>query len=129
MKAHADLRMQSTGRIAAISVAVGVVVLALKFAAFLITGSVALYSDALESIVNVAASAAALGAITYGARPADANHPYGHHKAEYLSVVLEGVLIIIAALSILREAYFAFLAPRMLEAPVEGLLVNALAAA
>ncbi len=127
--AHNSLRMQTTGRIAAISVGVGVAVLALKTIAWLITGSVALYSDALESIVNVAGSVAALAAIAYSARPADANHPYGHHKAEYLSVVLEGVLIIIAALSILREAYFSFLDPRMLEAPVEGLLVNALASA
>ena len=127
MMAHADLRRRSIGTIAALSVAVGVGVLALKFFAYRITGSVALYSDALESIVNVAASGAALLAIRYGARPPDANHPYGHHKAEYLSVVLEGVLIIIAALSILREAYFAFLAPRMFTAPVEGLLVNGLA--
>lgn len=127
--AHNSLRMQTTGRIAAISVGVGIAVLGLKMIAWLITGSVALYSDALESIVNVAGSVAALAAIAYSARPADANHPYGHHKAEYLSVVLEGVLIIIAALSILREAYFSFLDPRMLEAPVEGLLVNALASA
>jgi cation diffusion facilitator family transporter len=125
--AHADLRTQSTGAIAAFSVAVGVGVLALKFVAYFLTGSVALYSDALESIVNVAASAGALVAIRYGARPADANHPYGHHKAEYFSVVLEGVLIIIAALSILREAYFAFLTPHMFHAPLEGLLVNGFA--
>ncbi|MBZ0227368.1 MAG: cation diffusion facilitator family transporter, partial [Bauldia sp.] len=117
----------STSTIAAGSVLVGAVVLALKFAAYVLTGSIALYSDALESIVNVAASAAALLAIRYSARPADANHPYGHHKAEYLSVVLEGVLIIVAAVSILREAYFAFLDPKMLDAPVEGLLVNGLA--
>jgi cation diffusion facilitator family transporter len=127
VKAHADLRLQSTGTIAALSVGIGIGVLALKFLAYLITGSVALYSDAVESIVNVAASAAALAAIHYSARPADANHPYGHHKAEYFSVVLEGVLIIIAALSILREAYLAFLAPRMFEAPIEGLAVNGLA--
>ena len=120
MMAHADLRRQSIGTIATLSVAVGVGVLALKFFAYLITGSVALYSDALESIVNVAASGAALLAIRYGARPADANHPYGHHKAEYLSVVLEGVLIIIAALSILREAYLAFLTPRMFDGAGRG---------
>lgn len=115
----------STASIAAVSVLVGVVVLALKYYAFVLTGSVALYSDALESIVNVAASIAALVAIHYSARPADANHPYGHDKAEYFSVVVEGVLIIIAALLIFREAYGAFLEPRMLDAPVEGLAVNA----
>ena len=94
-----------TGTIAAISVAVGLAVLGIKLLAWQLTGSVALFSDALESIVNVAASTAALLAINYSARPADANHPYGHHKAEYFSVVLEGVLIIVAAIIILREAY------------------------
>jgi cation diffusion facilitator family transporter len=118
-----------TGTLAALSVAVGLAVLALKLAAWLVTGSVALFSDAMESIVNVAASAAAWMAIRYSARPADANHPYGHHKAEYFSVVLEGVLIIVAAVAILREAYGAFLAPRMFDAPVEGLAVSAVASA
>lgn len=115
----------STASIAAVSVVVGVAVLALKYYAFHLTGSVALYSDALESIVNVAASIAALVAIRYSALPADANHPYGHDKAEYFSVVIEGVLIIIAALLIFNEAYRAFLAPRALEAPVVGLALNA----
>lgn len=119
--------LASTGAIAAASVVVGIVVLGLKFAAYWLTGSVALYSDALESIVNVAASAAALWAIQVSAKPADANHPYGHHKAEYFSVVLEGVLIIVAALSILREAYLAFQAPRMFDAPVAGLVINGIA--
>ena len=111
------------------SVAVGVLVLALKYAAYLLTGSVALYSDALESVVNVAAAGAALLALRVSARPADAGHPYGHHKAEYLSAVLEGVLIILAALAILREAYLGYLDPRPLDAPAEGLAVNALAGA
>ena len=117
-----------TGTIAAISVAVGVTVLAIKLLAWQLTGSVALFSDALESIVNVVASGAALIAIRYSARPADANHPYGHHKAEYFSVVLEGVFIIIAAIAILREAYGAFLSPHAMDAPVEGLAVSAVAA-
>jgi cation diffusion facilitator family transporter len=127
LKTIADFKAGPTARIAAASVAIGVVVLALKFAAWLITGSVALYSDALESIVNVAASVGAMLAIAYGARPPDANHPYGHHKAEYFSVVAEGVLIVVAAISILREAYFGFLAPQPMDAPVEGLFVNGLA--
>ena len=120
-------KFKSLTVIAAGSIAVGVAVLALKAVAYVVTGSVALYSDAIESIVNVAASTAALLAILYGARPADANHPYGHHKAEYLSVVIEGVLIIVAALAILREAYYAFQAPRLLDAPVTGLAINGLA--
>lgn len=91
------------------------------------TGSIALMSDALESTVNVATAVAALVAIRVAARPADANHPYGHHKAELFSAILEGVMIIIAALLIMREVYFGFLAPRTLDAPLEGLLVNSAA--
>lgn len=111
-------------KIAAGSIVVGIVVLALKTLAWWMTGSIALLSDALESTVNVATAIAALVAIRLAARPADANHPYGHHKAELFSAILEGVMIIIAALLIMREAYFGFLAPRMLDAPLEGLLVN-----
>jgi cation diffusion facilitator family transporter len=110
-------------------VAVGVLVLALKYAAYRLTGSVALYSDALESVINIAAAGAALLALRVSAKPADADHPYGHHKAEYLSAVLEGVLIVLAALAILREAYLGFLNPRPLDAPAAGLAVNALAGA
>src|SRR3954466_14160484 len=88
------------------SVAVGILVLGLKFAAYWMTGSVALYSDALESIINVAAAPAGFGARRVSALPADANHPFGHNKSEYFSAVLEGVLIVVAALAILREAYF-----------------------
>jgi cation diffusion facilitator family transporter len=106
------------------SVAVGVIVLALKYAAFAITGSIALYSDALESIINVATAVMALIAIRFAARPADANHPYGHSKAEYFSVVIEGVLIIVAAIAIFREAYLGILAPHALAAPIDGILVN-----
>jgi cation diffusion facilitator family transporter len=114
-------------RIATGSIVVGLVVLALKTLAWWMTGSIALLSDALESTVNVATAVAALIAIRIAARPADANHPYGHHKAELFSAILEGVMIIIAALLIMREAYFGFLEPRMLDAPLEGLLVNGLA--
>src|SRR5690606_22051514 len=92
-------------RLALGSIAVGVVVLGLKFLAWKLTGSVALYSDALESIINVATAIAAFIAIRVSAMPADDNHPYGHTKAEYFSAVLEGVLIILAALAILREAW------------------------
>jgi cation diffusion facilitator family transporter len=106
------------------SVIVGVAVLGLKFAAYLVTGSIALYSDALESIVNVATAIAALLALRFSAKPADANHPYGHYKAEYFSVVLVGVLIVIASLSIIREAYVAIVTPPTLTAPATGLLIN-----
>jgi divalent metal cation (Fe/Co/Zn/Cd) transporter len=75
-------------KIAASSLAVSLAVLAIKFGAYRLTGSVALYSDALESIINVVTAAAAVVAIRSAARPADAEHPYGHHKAEYLSAVV-----------------------------------------
>ncbi len=106
------------------SIAVGILVLALKYVAYYLTGSVALLSDAIESIVNVATAIAALIAIRFAAQPADANHPYGHHKAEYISAVIEGVLIVVAAIFILREAWFAYLSPRMIDAPWLGLAVN-----
>jgi cation diffusion facilitator family transporter len=113
--------------IAIASIFVGLLVLALKFAAYTVTGSLALYSDALESIVNVVTATAAVLAIRFSALPADANHPYGHYKAEYFSVVLDGVLIVIAALAIFRAAYLGMLAPRSLEAPLQGLVINATA--
>jgi cation diffusion facilitator family transporter len=78
-------------------------------------------------VVNIAAAAAAWVAVRLGAKPADPRHPYGHHKAEYLSAVLEGVLIVVAALLIIGEAYLGFAAPRPLDAPTVGLLVSMLA--
>lgn len=116
-------------RIAIGSILVGCLVLTLKVVAWWITGSVALYSDALESIVNVAASLVALIAIRVAEMPADANHPYGHEKAEFFSAVIVGGLIMLAAAAILHEAWYAFLAPRALEMAWVGLAVNAAATA
>jgi cation diffusion facilitator family transporter len=117
-------RLNTTLKLAIGSLFVGVLVLGLKALAWRMTGSVALLSDALESTVNVATAIAALVAIRVAARPADANHPYGHHKAEFFSAVLEGVMIIVAALLIMHEAYKGFMEPRVLDAPLQGLLVN-----
>ena len=116
--------MSNTIRLAIASILVGALVLGIKTLAWWLTGSVALLADAFESTVNVATAIAALIAIRIAARPADASHPYGHHKAEFFSAVLEGVMIIVAALLILREAYLGFLSPRALDLPIEGLLVN-----
>jgi cation diffusion facilitator family transporter len=118
---------RQTIRIAAGSLAVGVLVLALKAFAAWWTGSVALYSDALESTVNVVTAGAALVAVILAARPADAALPYGYHKAEYFSAVVTGVIIAIAAILIFREAYLSFFAPRELRLDVVGLGVSALA--
>ena len=111
-------------RVAALGVGVALLVLGLKFVAYRLTGSVALYSDALESIINVVASGAALLALWVAARPADASHPYGHTKAEYLSAVVEGVLIVLAALSILRVAVPELSHPKAVDAPWLGLGIN-----
>jgi cation diffusion facilitator family transporter len=102
-------------------------VLALKAVAWWITGSAALYSDALESIVNVAASLLALAALHFAAIPADANHPYGHDKAEFFAAVIEGVLIVIAALSIFRHAWETWQDLHPIAQPIEGLAMNAVA--
>jgi cation diffusion facilitator family transporter len=119
--------MDRASRLAAGSVAVAAAVLALKLGAWWLTGSVALFADALESVVNVAAALAALVAVRFSAMPADANHPYGHAKAEYFSAVLEGALILVAALMILNEAWGAFMTPRAPDAPVLGLAISAFA--
>lgn len=119
--------MSRATRIGYGSLIVAVVVLGIKALAWLMTGSVALYSDAMESIVNLATALAALVAIRVAERPADAGHPYGHHKAEYFSAVLEGVMIVIAALLILHASATALLDPQPLDAPYSGLAVNLLA--
>ena len=119
--------MTGAVRIAAASVAVAGCVLVLKLAAWGLTGSVALMADALESVVNVAAALAALVAVRFAAQPPDANHPYGHTKAEYFSAVLEGGLIVAAALVILNEAWGAYANPRPPEQAALGLTVAAIA--
>ena len=115
--------------IAGASLLVGLIVLGLKFLAWYITGSIALYSDALESIVNVVTAVVALIAVRLAQKPADAALPYGYHKAEYFSAVLVGVMIIVAAILIFREAALGFLAPELPEAPVQGLAVSGVATA
>ncbi len=113
--------------IAAASLLIGFVVLGLKFLAWSVTGSIALYSDALESIVNVVTAVVALIAVRLAQKPADAALPYGYHKAEYFSAVLVGVMIIVAAILIAREAALGFLAPQLPDAPVQGLAISGVA--
>jgi cation diffusion facilitator family transporter len=114
----------TVGRLALWSIPLALFVMGLKLVAWWVTGSVALLSDGLESSVNVVAAIVAFAAITYAAKPADKTHPFGHHKAEYLSAVLEGVLIVVAALLIVMEALPAVLAPTAIEAPALGLAIN-----
>jgi cation diffusion facilitator family transporter len=109
------------------SIAVAAGVLGLKLAAYWQTGSAALFSDALESIVNLVTAAVALWAIRLASLPADRRHQFGHHKAEYFSAVAEGVLIVVAALLILQEAYDALARPRSLSHLSAGMGLNGLA--
>ncbi len=116
-------------RLALGSIGIGSVVLAIKAAAWWLTGSAAIYSDALESTVNVAAAVVTLVAIRLAGKPADENHPYGHDKAEFFAAVIEGVLIVVAALMIFEHAWGTFRHPEPLSTPAVGLALNAVATA
>jgi len=104
-----------------LTIAVAVIVFAIKLLAWWLTGSVALFSDALESIVNIVGGSVALVALRIATKPPDAEHPYGHHKAEYFSAILSGVFIILAALAILHAAIRGLMDPQPLQAPLGGL--------
>jgi cation diffusion facilitator family transporter len=109
---------------AALSLVVGILVLTLKYIAYFLTGSVALYSDALESIVNVAAAAVAFVALWISRQPIDNNHPFGHTKAEYFSAAFESILIVIAAMMIIYEAGTRLWDPVALQAIGWGVTVS-----
>ncbi|MBV9784346.1 MAG: cation transporter [Acidisphaera sp.] len=121
---NGEQSVDRAGSVAGGSIAVGVLVLALKGAGWWLTGSAALFSDALESIVNVAAAAMAFGALWLAAKPADANHPYGHAKVEFFSAVIEGALIVVAAGVILRHAWTVWQDPHPLAEPLPGITCN-----
>ncbi len=106
------------------SVVVALVTIALKTLAWYITGSVGLLSDALESLVNLASAIFGLVMVTIAARPADDDHPYGHHKAEYFSSGFEGILIIAAALGIVWTAGHRLFDPQPLEQVGWGLALS-----
>jgi cation diffusion facilitator family transporter len=103
--------------------------MALKAAAYFITGSVGLLSDALESLVNLAGGIMALAMLSVAARPADDTHAYGHYKAEYFSSALEGLLILVAAAGIGSAAMHRLISPQPLEQVGAGIVVCAVAAA
>ena len=111
------------------SIVVAVITIALKTLAWWITDSVGLLSDAMESLVNLASAVFALVMVTIARRPADADHPYGHHKAEYFSSGFEGLMIIVAALGIVWAAVQRLLAPQPLEQLGWGLALSVLSSA
>src|SRR5215468_7502781 len=100
-----DIRIDEDGRVrlraAVLSLVVSIVLLAAKYRAYQLTGSTAILSDALESIVNVVAAIFAVSGLVFAGRPADRNHPYGHGKIEFFSAAFEGGLITFAAVLIM----------------------------
>ncbi len=113
---------------ALLSIGAAVSTIALKFGAYKLTGSIGLFSDALESFVNLATALATLGAVTWASKPADANYSFGYSKAEYLSSALEGVMILIAAISICIAAADRILHPQPIEQAGWGILISVIAA-
>ena len=111
-------------RMLAASILVALATIALKTAAWAVTGSVGLLSDALESLVNLGGAAFGLAMVTIAARPPDAGHPYGHHKAEYFSSGFEGILIIVAALGILWTAAHRLQHPQPVQSLDLGLALS-----
>lgn len=121
--------MKALRRMAMLSIATSIATMALKFGAWFVTGSVSLWSDALESFVNLAAGLTALGALTIAGRPADDDHAFGHDKAEYFASGVEGGLILVAAVAIIWSAVQRLLAPQSLQSLGLGIVVAVAAAA
>lgn len=113
---------------ARLSVVAAVITFVLKLIAWRITGSVGLLSDALESVVNLAAALVALGSLAVAARPADEDHAFGHSKAEYFAAGIEGTLILVAAVAIGWNAVERFFTPHILSDTGIGLAFSAVAA-
>jgi cation diffusion facilitator family transporter len=129
MDLTAAARAASPSLLLRASIAVAVVTIAMKTTAWWITDSVGLLSDAMESFVNLASAVFALVMVTIARRPADADHPYGHHKAEYFSSAFEGLLIMVAALGIVWAAVQRILHPQPLDQLGWGLALSVLSSA
>jgi cation diffusion facilitator family transporter len=121
--------MRAVRRMAYLSIATSLATIVLKFSAYLMTGSVSLWSDALESLVNLAAALVALGALIVAEQPADDRHTYGHDKAEYFSSGVEGALILVAAISIVWSAAHRLIDPQPLARLGPGIAVAFVAGA
>ena len=122
-------RLLTPQRLLMASVVVAIMTIALKTGAWLITDSVGLLSDAMESLVNLASAVFGLVMVTIAARPADQDHPYGHHKAEYFSSGFEGILIIAAALGIIWVAGHRLIDPQPIEQVGWGLALSVVSSA
>jgi cation diffusion facilitator family transporter len=124
---HQDMMANraSLTRFAWLSIAAAIATIALKSTAYFLTGSVGLLSDAIESLVNLAGAIVALFMLTIAARPADESHVYGHSKAEYFASLVEGLLILTAAVGIFSTAVNRLLNPLPLEGLGVGLVISA----
>jgi cation diffusion facilitator family transporter len=129
VRKEVEASARSSRRYAVLSIAAAVLTIGLKLGAYLLTGSVGLFSDAAESVVNLVAAVAALWALIYAARPPDEEHAYGHNKAEYFSSGLESALILIAAVWIGIAAWGRLVDPQPLQNVGLGLSVALVATA
>ena len=110
-----------------LSIATAIAALALKWAAYWLTGSVGLLSDALETFINLGTAFLALWMLRLAAAPPDDEHPYGFSKAEYFAAAIEGTLIVVAAAGIIATAIPRFAHPKPLELPAMGIALGATA--
>ncbi len=124
-----NLKMSWGKRVIWLSIGASVITLVLKFGAYILTGSVGLLSDAAESVVNLTTAIIALIALQVASRPADADHAYGHEKAEYFSSGVEGTLILVAAVGIVWVSWERFLHPADLKNLDIGIIVALIASA
>jgi cation diffusion facilitator family transporter len=129
VRKEAEASARFSRRYAVLSIAAAVLTIGLKLGAYLLTGSVGLFSDAAESVVNLVAAVAALWALIYAARPPDEEHAYGHNKAEYFSSGLESALILLAAGWIGVTAWDRFTDPQPLQNVGIGLSITLVATA
>jgi cation diffusion facilitator family transporter len=121
---NSAINRASLTRYAWLSIAAALVTMGMKTAAYYLTGSVGLLSDALESVVNLAGALMALAMLTIAARPADEDHAFGHTKAEYFSSGFEGALILVSAIVIAVTAIRRFITPEPLEQVGVGLIIS-----
>ena len=129
MRAFIPERFLTPQRLLWASVLVALITITLKTLAWVITDSVGLLSDAMESLVNLASAVFALAMVTIASRPADDDHPYGHHKAEYFASGFEGMLIIVAAAAIIWAGVSRLLAPQPIQEVGWGLALSVLSSA
>jgi len=129
MQNFIPMERSSLTRFAWLSIAAALTTIAMKSVAYLLTGSISLLSDAVESVVNMLGALMALSMLTIAARPPDSNHTFGHSKAEYFASFWEGILILGAAVAISITAIDRILHPRLLEQMGVGLMVTAGASA